>query len=144
MFIPSNIFTVYGYPINYHEYTIPVYIRLHKMDESDMDDWGLNKMAGILQKAFSNAPHQWKVWIPTKIYLQFVPNVPTDERSALVQVMAWHRTDNKPLPEIMLSTITDVTSRHYVTMSERVAITFTHCDIMTPCDVSCRGQHYFG
>ena len=33
--IPSRIFSVYGYPINYHEYAIPVYSRLHKMDESD-------------------------------------------------------------------------------------------------------------
>ena len=32
-----------------------------------------------------------------RISLKFVPKGPIDNNWALVQVMAWHRTDNKPL-----------------------------------------------
>ena len=37
-----------------------------------------------------------------KISLKFVPKGPIDNKSALVQVMAWRRTGNKLLPEPML------------------------------------------
>ena len=39
--------------------------------------------------------------------LQFVPKVPNDNKSKLVQIMAWQRTDSKPLPEPMLAKIPD-------------------------------------
>ena len=39
------------------------------------------------------------VWITITISLKFVPKGPIDYKSALVQVMAWHRTGEKPLPE---------------------------------------------
>ena len=42
-----------------------------------------------------------------KISLKFVPKVPIDNKSALVQVMAWRRTGDKPLPEPMLTHLTD-------------------------------------
>ena len=38
---------------------------------------------------------------------KFVPNGPIDKKSALVQVMAWHRTGDKPLSEPMLTQFTD-------------------------------------
>ena len=41
------------------------------------------------------------------ISLKFVPKGPIDYKSALVQVMAWHRTGEKPLPESMLTKFTD-------------------------------------
>ena len=36
------------------------------------------------------------VWISITISLKFVPKGPIDYKSALVQVMAWHRTGEKP------------------------------------------------
>ena len=38
------------------------------------------------------------VWISITISLKFVPSGPIDYKSALVQVMAWHRSGEKPLP----------------------------------------------
>ena len=37
------------------------------------------------------------VWISITISLKFIPKGPIDYKSALVQVMAWHRTGEKPL-----------------------------------------------
>ena len=34
---------------------------------------------------------------------KFVPKYPIDNKSALVQVVAWRRTGDKPLPELMLT-----------------------------------------
>ena len=42
------------------------------------------------------------VWISFKIPLKFVPRGPINNISALVQIMAWHRPDDKPLSEPML------------------------------------------
>ena len=47
------------------------------------------------------------VWISIKISLKFVPKGP-----ALVQIMAWHRTGEKPLLESMLTKFTDAYIRH--------------------------------
>ena len=52
------------------------------------------------------------VWISITISLKFVPKGPIDYKSALVQVMAWHRTGEKPLPESMLTQITNAYIRH--------------------------------
>ena len=43
---------------------------------------------------------------------KFVPKGPINNKAALVQVMAWHRTDDKPLPEPMLTQYTNVYMRH--------------------------------
>ena len=45
--------------------------------------------------------------IPIPISPKFLPGSPIDNKPALVQVMAWHRTGNKPLPELMLTKFTD-------------------------------------
>ena len=42
-----------------------------------------------------------------QISLKFVPKGPIDSKSALVHVMTWRRTGNKPLPEPMLAQFTD-------------------------------------
>ena len=55
---------------------------------------------------------QWKCWISITISLKFIPKGPIDYKSALVQVMAWHRTGEKPLPESMLTQFTDAYIRH--------------------------------
>ena len=52
------------------------------------------------------------VWISITISLKFVPQGPIDYKSALVQVMAWHRTGEKPLPESMLTEFIDAYIRH--------------------------------
>ena len=43
-----------------------------------------------------------KFCILITISLKFVPESLIDNKSALVQVMAWHPTGDKPLPEPML------------------------------------------
>ena len=53
-----------------------------------------------------------KVRILIKISLKFVPKGPIDNESALVQVMAWRRTGDKPLPEPTLTQFTDAYMRH--------------------------------
>ena len=47
-----------------------------------------------------------------QISLKFVPNGPIDNKSALVQVMAWCRTGNKPLPEPKLTLFIDAYMWH--------------------------------
>ena len=42
------------------------------------------------------------VWISIKISLKFVPKVPIDNIPALVQIMAWRRSGDKPLYEAMM------------------------------------------
>ena len=42
-----------------------------------------------------------------QIWLKFVPKTPINNTPALVQVMAWRRTDDKPLPEPMMNQFTD-------------------------------------
>ena len=50
--------------------------------------------------------------IPICISLKFVLGSPIDNKPVLVQVMAWCRTGNKPLPEPMLTQFTDAYMRH--------------------------------
>ena len=42
------------------------------------------------------------VWIPIKISLKFVPKVPINNIPALVQILAWRRSGDKPLSEPMV------------------------------------------
>ena len=41
--------------------------------------------------------------IPIQISLKYVPRSPIENKSALVQVMVWRRTGDKPLPEPMMT-----------------------------------------
>ena len=52
------------------------------------------------------------VWILITISLKFVPKGPIDYNSELVQVVAWHRAGEKPLPESMLTQFNDAYIRH--------------------------------
>ena len=56
----------------------------------------------IFKCIFSNE----KFCISFQISLKFVPKDPMDDKSALVQVMAWCRRGNKPLPETMRTQFT--------------------------------------
>ena len=50
--------------------------------------------------------------IPIQISLKYVPRSPFDNKSALVQVMAWCQTGNEPLPEPMMTQFIDAYTRH--------------------------------
>ena len=56
--------------------------------------------------------HNEKFCILIQISLKFVPKGLIDNKSALVQAMAWRRTGDKPLPESMLTQFTDAYMRH--------------------------------
>ena len=47
-----------------------------------------------------------------QISLKFVPRGPIDNYPALLQIMAWRRTGDKPLPEPMLTQFTDAYMWH--------------------------------
>ena len=49
--------------------------------------------------------------IPIRISLRFVPRSSIDNKLALVQVMAWCRTSDKPLPELMQTQFNDAHMR---------------------------------
>ena len=50
--------------------------------------------------------------IHIQISLKLVTKSPVDNMPALVQVMAWRRTGDKPLPELMMTGFTDAYMRH--------------------------------
>ena len=50
--------------------------------------------------------------IPIQISLKCVPRSPIDNKPALVQVMAWHRTGDKPLPEERMTLFIEAYLRH--------------------------------
>ena len=50
--------------------------------------------------------------ISIQISLKFVPKGPTDNKSALVPEIAWHRTGDKPSPEPMLTQFTNANMWH--------------------------------
>ena len=57
------------------------------------------------------------VWISITVSLRFVPNIPIDNKPALVQIMAWRRPGDKPLSEPMFPYFIDTYMRHSVSMS---------------------------
>ena len=80
--------------------------------------WGRNKIDSIVQTTFSNAIFlNENYWIPIKISLKFVPKGQINKIPALVQIMAWRRTGDKPLSEPMLTQFNDAYMRHSASMS---------------------------
>ena len=57
------------------------------------------------------------VWIPIKISLKFVPKGSINNIPALVQIMAWRRTGDKPLSEPMMTQFNDAYMRYSGSMS---------------------------
>ena len=53
-----------------------------------------------------------KFCISIRISLRFVPKGPIDNKAALVQVMAWRRTGDKPFHEPMLTQFSGAYMRH--------------------------------
>ena len=54
--------------------------------------------------------------ILVEISLNLIPKDPIDKESLLVQVMVWHRTGAKPLPEAILTQFTDACMHHHTSM----------------------------
>ena len=50
--------------------------------------------------------------LPIQISLKFVSKSPIDNKPALVQVMAWRRTGDKPLPALKMAQSIDAYFRH--------------------------------
>ena len=57
------------------------------------------------------------VWIPIEISLKFVPKALINNIPALVQIMAWRRTGDKPLSEPMMTQFKDAYVCHSASMS---------------------------
>ena len=57
------------------------------------------------------------VWIPIKLSLKFVPKGPINNIPALVQIMAWRQTGDKPLSEPMITQLNGAYMRHSASMS---------------------------
>ena len=57
--------------------------------------------------------HEWKVLYLIRISLKFTPKDSINNIPALVQIMAWRRSGDKPLSEPMLTQFTDAFMRHY-------------------------------
>ena len=56
--------------------------------------------------------YEWQLCIFNRIPMTFVPKGPIDNKSSLVQGMAWRRTGVRPLPEPVLTKFTDAYMRH--------------------------------
>ena len=70
-------------------------------------------MAANSQAIFSHAFFMNETfYILIQISLKFVPKGPIENKPALVQVMAWRRTGDKPLPEPLHTEFTDASMRH--------------------------------
>ena len=67
----------------------------------------------IFKRIFLNE----NVRILLKISLKFVPKGPINNIPALVQMMAWRRTGDKPLSEPMMTQFNDAYMRHSASMS---------------------------
>ena len=68
--------------------------------------WGRDKMAAISQTTFQNGFFfNENVYISITFSLNFVPRVPINNIPALVQIMAWRRSGDKPLSEPMIASL---------------------------------------
>ena len=63
--------------------------------------------------------------IPIWISLKFTSRSLVDNKAALVQVMGWCITSEKPLPEPMLTQFTDACSGNGLALNRRQAINWT-------------------
>ena len=73
----------------------------------------LDKMAAIL----ADDNFKWIFLIENdriliKNSLKFVPRSPIDNKAALVQIIAWRQTGDKPLPESMVTQFHNAYMRH--------------------------------
>ena len=102
-------------------------------DSSCLTHLPLDKMAAIFQTTSSNAFSWMKMYeFRVKISIKFVPKGPINNIPALLQIMAWRRTDNKPLSEPLIVSILahiSVTRPQWVNWHN-----CTFCSVTTPDD----------
>ena len=80
---------------------------------NELTNLPLDKMAAILaDENFKCIFLKENDRIPIRISLKFVPRRPIDNKLALVQVMGWHPTGDKPLPELTVPQLTDAYMWH--------------------------------
>ena len=72
------------------------------MRSNHLTHWGRDKWPPFSRRHFQMHFLQWKYMNFAEISLRFVPNGPINNIPALVQIMAWHRPDDKPLSEPVL------------------------------------------
>ena len=98
-------------------------------DDSDSDSGLLKpRMANMLQTTFSNSL-SWMTIVIFWLKLKFVPEGLIDNKSALVQAMAWYQIGTKSLPQPMMTKILffyDVTRLHWVKLPEYQETCYWH------------------
>ena len=68
-----------------------------------LSHWGLHRLIAILQGTFPNSFFVWKLLYLIWITRKFVVKCLIDKKSALIQIMAWRLTGDKPLFELMVA-----------------------------------------
>ena len=71
-----------------------------------------HKMAAIFADIFKCTFFNEIDRILIQISMKYVPRSPIDNKPALVQVMAWRRIGDKPLPEPMMNQFSEAYIRH--------------------------------
>ena len=92
----------------YHGIMATIVVDLYFVSEVSPEQNGRHFADNIFRCIFMNK----KCYIAIRISLKFVPKGHIDNKSALVQVMAWRRTGDKPLPEAMLTQFNEAYLRH--------------------------------
>ena len=78
------------------------------LNSSPLDKMAVILADNIFKCIFLNEKDKILIQISSKL----VPRGPIDNKPALVQVMVWRRTGDKPLPEPMMAQFTDAYMRH--------------------------------
>ena len=78
---------------------------------------GYHKMAATFPATLSKAFLWLKRYIPAKVLLNFVVYCPTDDKTALTQIMVWRQTCDMSLSEIIMAYFTDTHMCHSTSLS---------------------------
>ena len=71
------------------------------------------------------------VWFSIKISLKIVPKSPMNNIPALIQIMAWRPSGDKPLSEPMMALFTDTYLRHSAFLEDSVPIDFIYRHLLS-------------
>ena len=99
-----------------------------KMVLEKLTHWGRDTMAAFSQATLSNT-FSWMKMLEFRLRFNWslilVPKGPINNIPALVQIMAWRRTGNKPLSEPMVTQSNDAYMRHSASMSLEVRVSLS-------------------
>ena len=98
----------------------------------------LDKMAVILADIFERIFVNKNFRIPIKVWLKFVATSLIDNNRTSVQVMAWGRADDKPLPELML-----IHWRKYAPLGGDALILLAGWYLQTKCRLNSGSSHFY-